>query len=216
MGGFFFGLFIIAVGIAIIAARIPFGENIYSKGSYGEFVAWKALQSFTAAGACFLHNVYLPKEDGTTTEVDLIMLHISGIYVIESKNYSGWIFGNDRQKMWTQCLNKYTKTHFPNPINQNWLHIKYLRQVLQTSVPINSVIVFSDRCTLKNVTVSKPNTIITQYSELQDAIYRLSAGKFTFTQPEVDEMYAKLLPYTNASEEVKAQHISNINSKHAS
>ena len=40
----------------------------------------------------FIFNCYLPKADGETTEVDVILLHESGIYVFESKNYSGWIF----------------------------------------------------------------------------------------------------------------------------
>ena len=51
-----------------------------------------------------ISNCYLPLKDSGTTEVDLILIHESGIYVIESKNYSGWIFGSENHKYWTQSL----------------------------------------------------------------------------------------------------------------
>lgn len=50
------------------------------------------------------------------------MLHERGVFIFEPKNYSGWGFGSERQRMWTQSLNKITKTRFYNPIMQNaWL-----------------------------------------------------------------------------------------------
>ena len=52
----------------------------------------------------YLFNLYLPKDDGGTTEIDVVFLHDSGMYVFESKNYSGWIFGTETQKNWTQTL----------------------------------------------------------------------------------------------------------------
>lgn len=39
-----------------------------------------------------------------TYEIDLIMISETGIYVFESKNYSGWIFGDEKQRYWTQIL----------------------------------------------------------------------------------------------------------------
>ena len=53
------------------------------------------------------------------------MIHEKGIFVIESKNYSGWIFGNERDKKWTQVLANGDKNYFFNPILQNKIHIKY-------------------------------------------------------------------------------------------
>ena len=44
-----------------------------------------------------LRNVYIPKEDGETTEIDLLFITAKGIFVLESKNYSGWIFGSESQ-----------------------------------------------------------------------------------------------------------------------
>lgn len=57
-------------------------------------------------------NLYIPKRDGTITEIDLIMLSQTGIYVFESKNYSGWIFGDEKSKKWMQTLKNKQKTNF--------------------------------------------------------------------------------------------------------
>lgn len=46
----------------------------------------------------------MPKTNGETTEIDLILIHETGIYVIESKNYKGWIFESEEQKNWIQTL----------------------------------------------------------------------------------------------------------------
>lgn len=61
------------------------------------------ISKFTAENLC-IANCYIPKTDGTTAEIDIIMVHPTGVYVFESKNYSGYIFGSLNQKMWTQTL----------------------------------------------------------------------------------------------------------------
>ncbi|MCR5097842.1 MAG: NERD domain-containing protein [Lachnospiraceae bacterium] len=51
-----------------------------------------------------LRNVYLPKDNGETSEVDVIFITQKGIFVFESKNYSGWIFGDEKSQKWTAML----------------------------------------------------------------------------------------------------------------
>ena len=41
-----------------------------------------------------LRNIYVPKDNGETSEIDVVFITQKGIFVIESKNYSGWIFGD--------------------------------------------------------------------------------------------------------------------------
>ena len=95
----------------------------FNKGRYGEYLIYKYLKGHEINGAMFLFNVYVPKENGETSEIDVIMIHHKGIFVFESKNYSGWIFGSETQRMWTQTLPKGRKrSHkesFYNPIIQN-------------------------------------------------------------------------------------------------
>lgn len=140
-------------------------------GKLGEYYTSEELKNLQGYKK-YLFNCYLPKEDGTTTELDVILLHDSGIYVFESKNYSGWIFGKETDQNWTQTLptrrQRTRKNHFLNPIIPNKVHLKWLQTYLQVdeSFPIYSYIVFSERCELKDVTVSSG-----QLLSLREKIY---------------------------------------------
>ena len=74
-----------------------------------------------------------------------------GVFVIETKNYQGWIFGNEHQKMWTQKL--YQKSYqFQNPLHQNYRHIKTLQHLLSDVIEpedLHSVVVFVGESTFK-------------------------------------------------------------------
>ena len=65
-------------------------------GEIGEYLIWKELKSFERKGGRFLFNLYIPKANDETTEIDVVLIHPKGFFVIESKNYNGWIFGNER------------------------------------------------------------------------------------------------------------------------
>ena len=72
-------------------------------GCLGEYMCYKYLADYENTGARFLFNVYIPRDD-TTTEIDVLMIHHTGLYVLESKNYDGWIFGTDTNTNWIQSL----------------------------------------------------------------------------------------------------------------
>ena len=91
-----------------------------------------------------LNDLTLPDGDGSTTQIDHFLLSPYGLFVIETKNYKGWIFGGERQKTWTQKLYK-NSYKFQNPIHQNYKHIKVLEQLLADIIEpdqLHSVIVF--------------------------------------------------------------------------
>ena len=75
-----------------------FSKTLFDKGNYGEFLTFSYLEKLDILKK-LLVNVYVTKDDGSTTEIDLIMICSAGIYVFESKNYSGWIFGNENQNI---------------------------------------------------------------------------------------------------------------------
>ena len=94
-------------------------------GKHGEKLTERKLmfvQLFGRKGKV-LKNVYLPKENGETSEVDIIFITQKGIFVFESKNYSGWIFGDEKGKTWTAMLPNKQKNQFYNPIMQNRTHL---------------------------------------------------------------------------------------------
>lgn len=86
-----------------------------------------------------------------------------GLNRFEVKDYSGWIFGNEHQKYWTQLLAYGKEKHrFYNPVMQNAGHIQAIRQCLSQNpgIPIYSVIVFFGSSEFKDITCNAENTFI--------------------------------------------------------
>ena len=104
------------------------------KGKVGEFLVnktsdlWLDKNIYTK-----IKDVTLKLKDDTTTQIDHLIISKYGIFVIETKNYKGWIYGNEKQKEWTQ-VNFKQKHKFQNPLNQNYRHIKALEEVLEVDV----------------------------------------------------------------------------------
>lgn len=168
-----------------------------------------------------MFNTYLRKENGETTEIDLILLHGSGIYIIESKNYNGWIYGNDTQRYWTQTLaGGHEKNRFYNPIFQNDTHTKYLSEYLLNKLPklskdiFNSYIVFGDDSELHNIILTNMNHMIINRSEiLQEIINNSYSVGNKLDNNTIDEIYTLLYPFTQVSEADKQKHITTIHNK---
>jgi hypothetical protein len=74
-------------------------------------------------------NVTLPTEDGST-QIDHIVVSRFGVFVVETKNYGGWIFGKPRDKMWTQQIYRH-KSSFQNPLRQNYKHVRTLAELVE-------------------------------------------------------------------------------------
>lgn len=124
-------------------------RSAFFKGWFGEqmirFLFWMRLpkDQYTV-----LHNVTLPTADGTT-QIDHIVISTHGVFVVETKNMKGWIFGSERQAMWTQQIYKF-KTQFQNPLRQNFKHTDTLKELL--GLPddtIHSLVVFVGGSTFK-------------------------------------------------------------------
>lgn len=200
--------------------RRGFFSTLFDKGAYGEYLIYKNLRQYEQQGAKFLFNVYLPSQNRNvdTTEVDVVMITTKGIYVFESKNYSGWIFGNDRQKMWTQCLpqgqgRKALKEKFYNPIWQNNAHIKALKSIFSNnSIPTYSIIAFSDRCTFKDITLPDSSYVwIIKRGEVRKTVRNIEDSiPVLYDNATVNAIYNTLFPYCDVSEDVKQQHIEQI------
>ena len=192
-----------------------FFKVIRDKGKYGEYLTYKRLASLEKNGCRFLFNVYLPKENGETSELDAVAICQEGIFVFESKNYSGWIFGSEEQKNWTQVLangkGKSQKEHFYNPILQNRTHIKYLKKVIGEEIPTYSVVVFSERCTLKKLEISGDVPVIKR-DRVLSSVKKIIDGA-SEKNVNIAEIYDKLKPYTNVSDKIRQKHIEDINSK---
>lgn len=181
-------------------------DFLHNTGNFGEGLTFFELEEIPTYSK-IITNIYIPTEDGTT-ELDMVYITSSAIYVIESKNYSGWIFGNEKQRNWTSVIYK-SKNKFFNPIWQNKKHIKYLKNVLG-EIEIKSIIVFSNRCEFKKLDVG--DNIVIKRNKLKETIQN-DLGENVFTKSQIDGMYRVLKRYSNQSEEVKNLHIKSIEQK---
>ncbi|TCB37598.1 NERD domain-containing protein [Acinetobacter sp. ANC 4910] len=140
-------ILLLFIVIGILKAFKP-----YLKGKMGEFaVAAHAKLYLDQDSYTLLNDCTLPDEQNQTTQIDHILLSPFGIFVIETKNYKGWIFGGQHQKMWTQKIYK-KSFKFQNPLHQNYKHQKVLEAVLSDIVEpqfIHSLVVFMPDCEFK-------------------------------------------------------------------
>jgi restriction system protein len=95
-----------------------------------------------------VHDLTLPTPDGTI-QIDHVVVSRYGIFVIETKNMKGWIFGGERQSQWTQKIFRHT-TRFQNPLMHNYKHVKALQALLDVPPEtIHSVVTFVGDSTFK-------------------------------------------------------------------
>ena len=196
-------------------------------GNYGEkriatHLGWARV--FGKRGV-ILRNLYIPTWNNQTTEVDLLFITEKGIFVIESKDISGYIFGDMGNRYWTVTLyagkdwigRKHVKKYrLFNPIWQNRTHIKNLNRMLGPSIPLFSIVVFSDRCTLANITYDPQEATICQLSELRhsiDSIWKKNPS--VLTEEKISEIYQRLFPLREKPGQRK-KHVDQLKSRYES
>ncbi len=132
-----------AVRSAIRAAEKSYNSP-ERKGARGERRVHNALSSVLDEKEYrVLSDLILPIAGGTT-QLDHLVLSRFGIFVIETKNMSGWIFGSADQDKWTQVQKGGKKRRFQNPLRQNYAHVKTVQKILEVDLQLlHSFIVFT-------------------------------------------------------------------------
>ena len=198
------------------STKLSYFSVIHNAGRYGEYLIYESLKQLEENGAKFLFNIYLPKRNGETTEIDVLLISKKGLYVFESKNYSGWIFGNEKQRSWYQTLRvgrRRSRKHcFYNPIMQNRAHVKNLSDFLGASFPVWSIIVFSDRCVLKSINLSSNDVSVINRYNVVPVISNIFNHITTdlLTDNDITEIYNRLYPYTQVDENLRMRHVVSI------
>lgn len=172
-----------------------------------------------AAPSYTIANPYIETIKQETTEIDVLLLTQKGIFVFEAKNYTGWIFGDDTSRNWTQTLpqgkgKKAQKFKFFNPILQNEHHIKVLKETLLDKDVYHSILVFSNHCELKKVSYSKERCTILYLSQLKRYLKKITSMPDVLSSDEMMRLYQQLHPMIERSEAYKQAHIDAIKKKH--
>lgn len=148
MNYYIFYIIILTIGILVLQI---FTSRI--RGWIGEATVSTILSSLPSEEYRVINNVMLKNERGTT-QIDHVVVSVYGIFVIETKNYKGWITGGEYSKQWTK--NMFGKKYkFRNPIKQNYGHVKALEKLLSLpSEMFIPIVVFTSSAELKVKTSS--------------------------------------------------------------
>ena len=179
--------YLILIGIILVTLKSP-----WFKGMIGEFIVnLSAKLMLDKEKYHLIKNVTLPTEDGST-QIDHVIISVYGIFVVETKNMKGWIFGSPNQKTWTQKIYKHS-SKFQNPLHQNYKHVKTLQSLLGISDDqIFSLVVFVGDSTFKtempeNVTYgggyvrfikSKTQPVLSE-SDVNEITSKIETGRLT-------------------------------------
>ena len=173
------------------------------KGSVGEFKVNTRL-NFLGNEYISLNDILIKSSNGNTSQIDELVLSEYGIFIIETKNYKGWIFGNEKSENWTQVIFKEKHT-FRNPIKQNWSHVYALKNVLSEFPNIHyfPIVVFTGDATLKGIESTVP---VIYSNRLNSTIKNLSSEK-CLSQTEVEKIKSILESVEITEKMARKEHV---------
>src|SRR5574344_1061965 len=146
---FFSDDILIILGVVSFIATIIFLRLILlGKGKIGEINVANRLKKLPKEDYWIINDLML-KFGNWTTQIDHVVVSRYGVFVIETKNYTGWIFASADAKVWTQTIYK-EKNTFQNPLHQNYRHICAISDNL--NVPkeaMTGIVAFTGDCEFK-------------------------------------------------------------------
>jgi hypothetical protein len=166
----------------------------------------------------YISDVMLPDSKSKLgySQIDHVILTPYGVFVIETKNYAGTIYGGRNRAKWS------VNGKFPmnNPFNQNFGHIQAIQSLLGIQISnIISMVSFTRRCTFKvdsELRSIQSNDLIVYDTELTEFItrklnvLRLQLKTPIFTDGKVQDMYEVLKEQNITDGKVRELHIEKI------
>ena len=192
-------------------------EIVNDPGINGEYQLYKYLIYYAGEDAKILCNLYPRLNDDNSTQVDAVLINSDGIFVFESKNCSGDIYGNEYDEHWLKIRYKdKTSVRFQNPLNQNLNHIKMLEKILGDDYNFYSVIAFSNNATIRN-RYDYDDTFVVRYEnigQVLDRVKNINLDCSHLDQERIDKIFNELKKYLNPPAYIKAKHLSYAKTQH--
>ncbi|WP_095022061.1 nuclease-related domain-containing protein [Bacillus thuringiensis] len=203
--------------LILIAVLIPLNSVVKKhvpkwKGKAGEKLVKRILSKLYPKSYFVLHNVTVYTEYGDTTQIDHIVIAETGVFVVETKNYEGWIYGNEKSARWTQGIFR-KKSSFQNPFRQNYKHIKAIEWVMEQQLPCISIAAFHPKCSLKRVDVHSKGKHALYYNDLKTCIE--SYTEVQLTNDEVQHIYQTMLRANITDKGIEKKHVKYLQNKFA-
>lgn len=133
-------------------------------------------------------NIYQDSANGRVTDIDVLAIHNTGIYVIECKYMNSKVIGDADDRIWVQVKNNNICIDFLNPVIQNNIHLNACKIFLDKfKLPYYSIIVFGNHCTLSDIKSYKvKNTYIIRKKELSSLIKLFTSQKQLYSNKVID------------------------------
>ena len=173
------------------------------RGYYGEYLLFSKLYQFLPGNGKILMNLNIPISADKTTEIDLLLIHETGLYVFEIKHYKGTIYGQDTERTWTQYFRTAPNESFRNPVLQNGYHLRALNNIFP-SMPLNSFVVFTnDDCELR-ISNSNPDLCICRINELEGRLLnRIRQSEYKYSIDKINDIFNQLSVYSPMQKKVE-------------
>jgi hypothetical protein len=181
-------------------------------GEEGEQEVAMELSKLDSSKYISYHDIYIRRGDGSTVQVDHLVLSRFGIFVIETKNYSGKIYAT-LHKTWVQYPGKGPmKRNFQNPLHQNYGHVESLKEILGNHI-FHPIVCFTRKAEIKGsynwseVTTSDELLTLISACSNEEVILESVIGELTST------LETAMLEKTD---DLKQSHVEKIQTKIAS
>ena len=190
----------------IALSRGPCEDDAQYKGRVGEAIVQAALKGLSSKMFIARHNLIVPS-GRTTTEIDSVVFSYSGVFVIETKNWGGKIYGREDDARWTMRYGKKQETPL-NPLRQNEGHMEALRAIVGAPPEaFHSIVVVSGGCEFPK---GMPRNVI-RPNQLRGRI--LSEREAHFSGEELDEAVARVDAASDKSPDAAQRHVESVQAR---
>lgn len=131
--------------LCLLFLALPFASKGWLGEMHSKFDIWLGLDTDLYRR---FHNVIIPSKNGTA-QIDHLLISPFGVFIVETKNLKGWIFGSEKQANWTQSLygNNFS---FQNPLRQTFRQKRILSKYMYLDESaIYTVVYFVGNSTFK-------------------------------------------------------------------
>lgn len=203
------------MGLLDVLKKIPSAKEI--KGGFGEYLT--KYYSKLVLDGLVIHDVLIDGEDGYTSQIDLVIVGLTGVYVVEVKFFEdARIYGDGKKSKWYYYRGG-KKYDIYSPLKQNKKHIEYLKEFLKDfgDVPCFSVLaILCDDVKVSNLNDDKENpdtVVITGLNVLRDAISAIAKNKPpVFDEGKKQEIYDYIINNQHQGKEARQEHKENVKS----
>lgn len=180
-------------------------------GHRGESIVRSKLGELDITKYAVLNDLFIlnTKSKSGTSQIDHVVVSPYGVFIIETKNYSGQIRGKETDAQWTQ-VNYRRKDRLANPLRQNYGHVQALKELLGESLSVKMVPIVAFTGSSELMVDVKPETHLVYTKHLVKTIQQYN--QVVLSAEQAKQIVETLRTAHIADREQRKTHTKNIKS----